>query len=86
MIKSRLRENLVYHDYMHDSFDWMVVTITESIFLSFLLDGCAHTSDLVIYTLLWMAAPIPHIHVSKISVIRVLAGLPTTIFGLGMFS
>ena len=49
LIRSRLRDILVYHDYMHDSFDWMDVTIPESICWSLLLDGYVHTSDLSSY-------------------------------------
>ena len=62
---------------MHDSFDWMATTIPESIYWSLVLDGCVHTSNLVyICTLLWMVVPMPHLHVSEISVVFVLAGLP----------
>ena len=78
---------MVDHHYMHDSSDWMVATIPESVYLSFLPDGCSHTSDRVfICTFLWMVVPMPHIHVSEISVVLVLAHLPTMVFGLNTFS
>ena len=34
----------------------------------------------------WMAAPIPHIHVSEILVVFVHAGLPRVVFGSNVFS
>jgi len=72
---------------MHDSFDWMDVTIPESIYLSLLLDDSIHTLDLVyICTLLWMVAPMLHVHISEISGVFVLAGLSIVMFGSNVFS
>ena len=67
---------------MHDSFDWLVATIRESICL-ILTIGWLHPylRSQFICTLLWMIASMPHVHVSEISIVLVLVGLLIVVFG-----
>ena len=74
---------------------WIIVIS----YLTHRLDGCDHTrvylsiltgwlrpclGSGLLYTLLWMAAPIPHIyHVSEILVVFLYAGFPTAVFSVG---
>ena len=86
LIGSMLQDIMVYHDFMHDFFTvwlrpylslfvdpyyWMAMSIPRiSLFMYSIMDGCTHATC----------------HVSDVSVVFVLAGFPTVVFGSNAFS
>ena len=75
-----------YHDLLHDSLiGWLRPYLSLFVDLCYWMAASIPRSQFL-YTLLWMVAPMPHDHASEISVVFVIAGFPTIVFGLNTFS
>ena len=75
-----------YHNLLHDSLiGWLRPYLSLFSDLYCWMAACIPISQFL-YTLLWMAAPMPHVHVSEISVVFVIAGSPTAVLGSIVFS